>query len=256
MKKYILPTFVSLILSSGYVLADEAPAPSPAPEAAATQPSDSPQLYQEMMEKRMAEIEKHREQQMAEMEKHRAFMEKRMEQQKTEMEKQRLQQEAYKKEVQALGEKLSQAQNSEERQRLMEEMEKKQQEMWQQFPNQFGGMGPRNDNGSPDGWGGPRGMGPNNGYPGAWGGGPRGMGPGNEYAPPVWGNQRGGMPPQYGPRGGSRNMPYNRGMPRGDFGKMPQRFNRYKSGSHHDKMEQHLENIENLLKEVAELLKK
>ncbi len=245
MKKYILPTFVSLILSGGYVLADDAPETPPAPKAALSapaQPSDSPQVYQEMMEKRMVEIEKHREQQMADMEKHREHqmadmekhrsnMEKRMEQQRADMEKQRAQQETYMQEVQAIAEKLSQAQDPEEQQRLVDEMEKKQQEMWKHLPSPFG-MEPRNGFGP---WGGPRNMEPRNGFG------------------PNWGGPRGGMPPHFGPRPNFRNIP-NRGMPPVNFEK-PQRFNRQTRSGHHAQMEQHLENIETLLKEVVELLK-
>ncbi len=118
-------------------------------------------------------------------------------------------------ERQALREKINQTWDPEERQRLIEELRQKK--------PQRGGMP-----------GGPYGMGPRGMQPG----GPYGMGPHGGFGGPM------GGPPQ-GPR-------YD----------MPPRFNgprhfcpKGKDCGHHTKMLERLENIENLLKQVVDLLK-
>jgi exonuclease VII large subunit len=189
MKKYVLPTLVSLTFS-GYALAQEtAPetAPPPAPPAAMTPPAaptppmqhtDPAKFHQEMMEQQRALME----QQRAQMEEMHAFME-----------------------------KLRQTNDPEERRRLGDEMRQRQQEMREKMRKESGmmpqyGMGP--------GWNGPSGM------------------------PPRYGARQGQVPrtPYYG-KPGRQGAPY------------------VSMREHQAKMEKRLENIENLLKQVVELLK-
>ena len=271
MKKYVLPTLVSLALSSSWVLAEETPAAAEPPastppasaEPAATQQHDSlMDHYQEMREKKTA----------------------------------------YMQEMQALREKLREAAaDPEEWQRLRDEMQRLTKEMRQQVQEmrekmrQEGGMMPGGPYGrSPNGrfgpqWGGPHyGPGPNYfngpyGGPGWRQGGPHYNGmpysnrggmpnmPRPNYDMPY--SNRGGMPNMprpnydmpYGNRGGMPdmpkpdfNMPYEeRGGMQGDPSKGPGSFSFDKNRplGHHAKMEQYLENIEKLLQQVVELLK-
>jgi hypothetical protein len=132
-------------------------------------------------------------------------------------------------ERQALREKINQTWDPEERQRLIEELRQKKPQRGG-MPGGPYGMGPR---GMPPG--GPYGMGPHGMPPG----GPYGMGPRGGFGGPM------GAPPQ-GPR-------YD----------MPPRFNGSRSFcpkgkkdcGHHTKMLERLESIENLLKQVVDLLK-
>jgi len=208
MKKYVLPSLISLALSSGYVLAqtesaaaapewtpptaeqaaEQTPAPTaelippppppapplpiaPQPPSGATSPSDAAKSFHEMREKR----------------------------------------DSLWQEMQTLRRNMNQAKSDEERQQLREQLQQNRQSMRELL--QQGGM-----------HGGPFGMGRTPGW-----GGPQG--PGHGY----YGKRP--MPPiGPGARGFAQKMP-----------PMP--------GGHPAKMEQRLENIENLLKEIVELLK-
>ena len=224
MKKYVLPTLVSLTLSSSWVLAEETPTAEPPAAAppAATQPHDPVMShYQEMREKRAT----------------------------------------YMQEMQTLREKIRQATDQEEWQRLRDEMRRLTNEMRQQRQEmrekmwKEGRMMHRRPYGPPQGgygpsWGGPSHYGPREGYYGRPYGNRGGMPamPRPDYGMPH--GNRGGMPEM--PRR-DYDMPYgNRGgMPGG----MPSRFDKKMPLGHHAKMEQHLENIEKLLEQVVEQLK-
>lgn len=184
MKKYVLPSLVSLALSSSWTLAEqsqtqETPEVSP---SAIMQPSDEA-------------IKQHQEQ----MEKQRAQMQEQMEKQKAEWM-------AHKQEMQALRDKLQQTTDPEERQRLMEEQQQQRQKMHEKMWKQRGMMPPKPSKPY---------YGPGGGYGPGWGGPGAYYGPQRGYYRPY--DRRGRMPniprPNY-------HKPYNRdgGMP-GKFGK-------------------------------------
>lgn len=256
MKKYVLPTLVSLTLSSSWVLADETTAAEPSAttpptaEAPPAAPPDATQQHDSLME-RYQELRK--------------------------------KQTAYMQEMQALREKLHQAaKDPEEWQRLRDEMQRLRDEMRQEMQQmrekmrQEGRMMPggpynRGPNRGQNGRFGPRWGGPNYGpgpYNRPYRGGPGWMPGGPNYGDMPY---RGGMPDMPGPDYG---MPYDRGgmpdMPRPDFnmpyderGGMPSDpskgpgsfgFDKNRPLGHHAKMEQSLKNIEKLLEQVVELL--
>ncbi len=146
MRKYVLPTLVSLALSSSLVLADNqttdaaAIVPPPPPPAmpvdmtppppvmpADMTPPEPPKYYQEMMAQQKAEMEKHQAEMMAQqkamMEKHQAMMKKQREQMQ---------------EVQKLIEQLRQANNPNEQRRLMDAMQQRQQKMHEEMMKENG----------------------------------------------------------------------------------------------------------------------
>jgi hypothetical protein len=123
MRKYVLPTLVSLALSSSYALAQDQTQPSsPQVPDAISNPSPDAMAkhHQEMMAKRLAEMQEMVETQRAQMEKQRA-----------QMEKQRAQ-------MQALTEKLHQTNDPGERQRLMDEMRQQQQQDMKSYDGRQG----------------------------------------------------------------------------------------------------------------------
>jgi len=220
MKKYVLPTVVSLALS-GYALAQESSAPEvtpPAPPAEMTPPAAPAEMTPPAPPAEMTPPAPPAEMTPpvppAEMtppvppmpaagpdKAYQDMMEKR----KQAMEEQK----AQRQEVQAFREKMRQANSPEERWRLMDEMRQRQQEMRDKMWKERGMM-----------------MQP-----------PHPMGP--------WNGQN--MQSQhYGPRP-HYNQPYRgrEGMPSGRYGS---------NQDHRAKMERRLENIENMLIEVIELL--
>lgn len=253
MKKYVLPSLVSLALSSSWTLAEQSQTPE-TPEVsppAIMQPSD------EAIKQHLEQMEKQRAQMQEQMEKQKAQMQEEMEKQKAEWM-------AHRQEMQGLMDKIQQTTDPEERQRLMEELQQQRQKMYENKMQAQGGMMPPKPHYGPN-----SGYGPRSGY----GPGPRsGYGPGPYYGPrrgyhgPY--NRRGQMPniprPNY-------NMPYNRdgGMPegyrpdyykmpynqRGEMPRMPGGFGKEKRGGHHAQVEQRLEKIEKLLEQLVELSK-
>ncbi|MEN8219499.1 MAG: hypothetical protein ABFS56_24730, partial [Pseudomonadota bacterium] len=216
MKKYVLPTVVSLALSS-YALAQESSAPEPSPAAAppaamtppapppaamtpaapppaAMTPPAPPPAAMTPPAPPPAAMTPPAEPSMQPSAPAKNCQEEMMEQRK-----------AHLQEMYALRDKLHQTRDPEERRRLGEEMRQRQQEMHEKM--RTGGCM---------------------------------MPPG-----PAWGGPS-GMPPHYGARQGPRSNPYQgrQGAFRGSM------------QDHHALMEKRLENIENMLKQVVELLKK
>jgi len=215
MRKYVLPTLVSLALSSSLAFADNqitdagamvpppppampdmTPPPPPPAMPADMKPPEPPKYYQEMMAKQKAQMEKQR----AQMEKHQAEM---MAKQKAQMEKHQAQmkkQREQMQEVQKLVQQLHQANDPKERRRLMDEMQQRQQKMHEQMMKE-NGMTP-----------------------------PPAYAPRQGYAP----NWNRSQHPQYG----YRNMPRRSSMMQ-----------------HRAKMEERVGNIEKKLDEILKLLK-
>ena len=173
MKKYVLPTLVSLAIS-GYAFAEEQAAPTMPPAAPAPEMTAPPVPWFEMMEKQRAQMEQ-------EMAQQRAEMDKQMEEQRAQMQ-----------ETQKFIDEMRQANNPEERQRAMDKMQQYQQEMRDKFMEESG-MPPAGSMMPPG-----DGMMPPYGMPAREGYGP-GYGPG-------WGG------PAYAPGPGYYGNPYNRGF--------------------------------------------
>ena len=272
MTKYLLPTLISLALS-GYAFADEEAAAPGTPEAA---PPIMPEMavppdMQAPNDPQASEMMAH----------HKEMMEKHMAHQG---EMRALQQQMHQttdiEERQKLMEQLR-AKQKEMRDAMIKERSNmrpppmpERGEMMMPPQRPYG-------NGNRPGFGNSPGFGP------GWGGhGPR-NGPRNDYnrmpygaAPNFPRQARGGYPemPYGGPnfpgpmrgypempyrgapnfpgqaRGGYYDMPYSApNFPKGPTG--PRSFNQEKKMGHHARMEQRLENIENLMKELVELLK-
>ena len=220
-KKYVLSTLVSLALGSGYALAEGASAPSETPVW--TPPTVEQPSGTETTPPVTPELTPPPPPAMQPPDSAKSFQEMR--------EKRRV----LWQEMQVLREKISQTWEPEERQRLIKELRQK-------MP-QRGGMPGR-----------PYGMGPQGGF------GPMG---GPPQAPRYDMPPRGGMPGPYGmgPQGGFYG-PMG-GPPQAPRYDMPPQFNGPRSFcpkgkkdcGHHTKMLERLESIENLLKEVVDLLK-
>ncbi len=226
MKKYLLPTIVSLTACS-YVIAQEpvtpevaplviteqVPAPVPAQTVAPvkttspaiTQPAPNLSMHT-AVEQQIKMMEQQKALMIKEMEQHKALMVKEMQQQRALMEKQIAQQKAQMKQTRESINQIRQAHSPAERQRLMDEMQKCQQEMREQMWKESGMM--------------------QEVY--------------NTPAQPVW---RHSQMPQYAPRVQYAN-PYNR-----------PRYFRNSMQQHRSVMEKRLENIENMLKELLETTK-
>ncbi|NJO16846.1 MAG: hypothetical protein HC877_14210 [Thioploca sp.] len=210
MKKYMLPTLISLALAPTWLLAQEVATPpvvtpeSPAESStpAATETAETP-VVTETAENKTADL----------MKKH----------------------QAYRNYMREQMEKLYQTDDPEERDRIREEMrqhqEEMQKEMWESR-SMPGWGGEPNWGGEPPMWGGPR-------WGGPWGGGPG----------PRWGGANWDNP---GPQWGG---PSYYDMPPSRTGNTPNFPNR-NFGGHQAKVEQHLENIEKTLQQIADTLAK
>jgi hypothetical protein len=222
-KKYVLSTLVSLALGSGYALAEGDSAPSETPVwTPPTVEQPFPEFTRPVPPEPPVPVipEPPATQQPDSAKSYQEMMEKRR---------------VLWQEMQVLRGKISQTWDPEERQRLIEELRQK-------MP-QRGGMP-----------GGPYGIGPQGGFGGPMGGPPHPQGP--RYDMP--GGPYYGMGPQGGGFGGPMGGPSQ--GPRDD---MQPRFNGPRSFcpkgkkdcGHHTKMLERLENIENLLKQIVDLLK-
>ncbi len=214
MKKYLLPTLISLALTHTGVLAEEAAtseaAASPEPQAESTaSPAESatpatPPSAESIKNKPQELMEKHRS--------HQEYMREQMQ-------------------------KLYQTDDPEERNRLMEEMQQRRAEMRKEMMD---------SSGFTPGWGG--GPGPRWGGDPRWGGGPWNNGPRWGGPGPNWGG------PNWGGRGPQWNGPDYYDMPPRGPSRAPHFFNKGMAGGHQARVEQRLENIEQVLKQIADAL--